>query len=124
MSDAALSFLLAAGGGLGACARHAVSELLVGERALRWSLATLWVNLAGSLLLGAATVLVVLPSGSVAEILLIGFCGGFTTFSSFAWQTRGQYRQRGALAAVANVVLNLGGCLLAFAAGLRLAGLA
>jgi len=87
---------------------------------------TLLVNLTGSFLLGAilgGDVLV--ADGGVGPTRLeafagIGFCGGLTTFSTFSLQnlsllSRGE---RGKLAG--NMVVAVGGCLLAAAGGYAL----
>lgn len=68
------------GGAIGAVARYAVSLAIE-----RRSLDTVAVNVSGSFLIG-----VVLGSnldGPVALALSVGFCGAFTTFSSFAVET-------------------------------------
>ncbi|MBV0924324.1 CrcB family protein [Halomicroarcula limicola] len=72
--------LVGFGGMAGALGRH-----LVGARLERNRADTLVVNVCGSVLLGA---LVVVPiTDSVALALGTGFCGAFTTFSSFAFET-------------------------------------
>lgn len=71
--------LVALGGAAGAMARHAVGLAVDGRRSL------LAVNVLGSLLLGAT---LAAPVGSKAALALgVGFCGAFTTFSSFAIET-------------------------------------
>ncbi|WP_254273161.1 fluoride efflux transporter FluC [Haloarcula marina] len=72
--------LVGVGGMTGALGRH-----LVGTRLERNRADTLAVNVLGSVLLGA---LVAAPVGeSVALAVGTGFCGAFTTFSSFAFET-------------------------------------
>lgn len=68
------------GGSIGALARYAVS-LAVERRALD----TLVVNVVGSFLLGI--VFGVDVGGIVTLGVAVGFCGAFTTFSSFAVET-------------------------------------
>jgi len=71
--------LVALGGAAGAMARHAVGLAVDGRQSL------LAVNVLGSLLLG---ITLAAPVGSRAALALgAGFCGAFTTFSSFAVET-------------------------------------
>ena len=74
--------LVALGGALGSVCRHLISKLSLGT--FPWG--TLTVNILGSLLIGLLTGLML--RGSVSPemklLLVTGFCGGFTTFSTFA----------------------------------------
>lgn len=107
----------AVGGGLGAVARHGLS-LAVNHRL---PLATLLVNILGSFALGAAVAIIAAESvGEGWEQAVFGFCGGFTTFSSFAYQTLDLHRRETLLHAAANIVLSLALCLAAFWLGLAL----
>ena len=69
-----IPFLVCLGASVGAPARFAVAQRLRGLRA------TLLVNVVGSALLG----LLVHPSASTAALVGTGFCGAFTTYSTFA----------------------------------------
>ncbi|QOS10493.1 putative fluoride ion transport protein CrcB [Haloferax gibbonsii] len=77
MSLSLLSAVLVGVGGMaGAVSRHTVDQRVVGK----WS--TVTVNVLGSVALGF---LVTSPVGDAAVALAgTGFCGAFTTFSSFA----------------------------------------
>jgi len=80
------SLAIAIGGALGALARHGASEWLP------WwspSLSTVGINLAGSLLLGLLVGWLPVTRAPLALRLglTVGFCGGFTTFSTFAYET-------------------------------------
>jgi len=116
---------IALGGALGTLARYAVDRAIV-VTATGFPWATFTVNIAGSLLLGVIVTLVTErwpPTRYVRPFAAIGFCGGFTTFSTLMVES--MYRtEHGAagvagLYLVASVVLGLG----AAAAGVRLARL-
>lgn len=101
-------FYVATGGALGAVARFAVSGWVqnLGRGAFPWG--TLFVNTAGSLLIGLLFGLSELTSVSPAARLLlaVGFLGGFTTFSTYSLETLNLLRDKETLLALANVGLN------------------
>lgn len=106
-----MTFLLVAlGAGVGAAVRFVTATHLDRGR----HLGTLLVNLAGSLVLGLLVGAGV--DGDALALLGTGFCGGLTTYSAFAVQTHDVGR-RSTTRAASYVVLTLGGCLLAAAAG-------
>lgn len=77
--------LLAVGGGgaLGSICRYALSYgLLAGQLLFGFPAGTFAVNAAGSLLIGI--LLEALDSQTASWLLVVGFCGGFTTFSTFS----------------------------------------
>lgn len=79
--------VVAAGGAAGAAARWGVGELIPrSDAGFPWS--TFVVNIVGCLVIGFATRWVV--RGSDAWLgAVVGVLGGFTTFSTFAVETRG-----------------------------------
>ncbi|VXC45043.1 fluoride efflux transporter FluC [Nocardioides sp. AX2bis] len=101
--------LVALGGAVGAPLRFVAAHHL--DRALPWG--TLLVNVLGSTLLGAFAALAL--GGSAYALLATGFCGGLTTWSSFAVQTHRIGGVRGTAYAVGTLVLSLLGCVVAFA---------
>ena len=74
--------LVALGGGLGSVCRYLVSRMV--ESSFPWG--TFAVNILGSLLIGLLVALVGkgIVSNEIKLLLVTGFCGGFTTFSTFA----------------------------------------
>lgn len=112
-----LTLAVALAAGAGAACRYVV-DLLVTRRwggGFPWG--TLLVNLSGSLLLG----LVAGGAGpGVGAVVGAGFCGGFTTLSTWAWESLALGLR--SWAGWAYVLGSLGGALLAAAAGLGLAG--
>lgn len=113
--------LLAVGGGLGTLARFGVGILaLPYSQSLPWG--TIVINVVGSFIIGLFGTLT-LNDGRfpVAEnirlFVMVGFCGGFTTFSSFSLQTLELLRGGALPRALANVVLSVALCLCAVALG-------
>ena len=111
MTELLAHVAFAVGGGLGAMARHGLSMAVTH----RFPLATLLVNIVGSFALGAAVAIITAQSVSDGwEQAAFGFCGGFTTFSSFAYQTLDLHRQETFVHVAANILLSLVLCLAAF----------
>jgi fluoride exporter len=87
---------------------------------------TVLINVIGSFVIGFFGTLT-LQSGKYAAsdnvrlFVMVGVCGGFTTFSSFSLQTFTLLQSGGWGRALANVVLSVALCLGAVAAGHRLA---
>ena len=112
--------LIALGGALGSVARALVGLSIQG----RFPWATLVVNVTGSLLIGwlMARLGALEPAAAARaqSFLVVGVCGGFTTFSAFSWQTLEQMLKGQWAAAIANVLLSVVLCLLAVWLGWRL----
>ncbi len=114
---------IAAGGAVGTLARYGTERVLV-VAPTRFPWATFTVNVAGSLVLGLIVTLVVErwpPTRFVRPFAAIGFCGGFTTFSTMAVETTQRIQHgRGGLAA-AYVLASLAAGVAAAALGMALA---
>ena len=85
---------------------------------------TFAVNVAGSLLLGLimeGTLRSTLLSPDLRFGLTVGFLGGFTTFSTFSYETVRLLEEGSLVAAGANVVLNVVACVAAALIGIYLA---
>lgn len=112
---------VAIGGAIGSVARALAGHFLPVGR-LPW--ATIIVNITGSLLIGWLIARLAPTSEETLRahsFWVVGVCGGFTTFSSFSWQTF-ELLQKGNWGAVlANVVLSVVLCLIATWLGWRLA---
>ena len=115
---------IAVGSALGGVARHGVGLFIAQRLGQLFPWGTLAVNVVGSALIGvcAASLMNGARSESIIrEFLMIGFLGGFTTFSAFSLQTF-QLMRDGKLAfALANVGGSLVLCLLAVWLGFALA---
>ena len=82
--------MVGAGGALGAIGRYLLSTWVysLAGRAFPWG--TLAVNLLGSLLIGFLSVWLlerVTLSAEMRALLMVGFLGAFTTFSTFSLET-------------------------------------
>lgn len=95
--------------------KHMVARLLLSARIetpLPWG--TFTVNVLGSFLLG---VLTGVGNHTIALLAGVGFCGAFTTYSTFAAETTALARSGHVAKALLNVALNLGFGLLAAVLG-------
>ena len=85
-------FLVAVGGALGSVARYLSSLALARWFGETFPWGTLFVNVAGSFIIGFYFILTA-PNGRLLVspdwriFITVGICGGFTTFSSFSLQT-------------------------------------
>ena len=88
--------LLALAGGLGAVARFVLDGTVSAGRAWRYPVGTTLINLTGSFLLGvlAGFVAGALVPGAAFLVLGTGFLGGYTTFSTAAYETVRLIEQR------------------------------
>lgn len=105
------------GGAAGSIARYALSYGLLGGCTLfGFPAGTFAVNILGSLLIGI--LLEGLSSTAAAWLLVIGFCGGFTTFSTFSADTVRLLRAGDYGPAAAYMILSVAICLAFTAAGM------
>lgn len=119
----ALAILVGLAASVGALARYLLDQAVSRrwESALPWG--TFVVNISGSCILGLLTGLAAhqgLPA-HVLTVLGTGICGGYTTFSTFSYETTRLAEDGSVLAAAGNIVGSLTAGLLAAAAGLGLA---
>ncbi len=113
--------IVMAGGALGTLARYAVSTVMAPlSRDLPWG--TIAINISGSFLIGLVGTLTLsggkyaLPE-TVRLFLMVGFCGGYTTFSAFSLQTLDLLRSGALGRAALNIGLSVLLCIAAVAAG-------
>jgi CrcB protein len=117
--------LIAVGGALGTLARYLISVAAVPfSHTLPWG--TILINVSGSFVIGFFGTLTLsqgrhpLPE-SARLFIMVGFCGGFTTFSSFSLQTLDLMRNGSLMRALINVVASVVLCVGAVAVGHALA---
>jgi fluoride exporter len=87
-----LYLAVAAGGALGTVARYFVSGLIANAFGQTFPWGTLIVNVTGSFVIGFFAAMTgpdgrLLVSGTTRQFVMVGICGGYTTFSSFSLQT-------------------------------------
>lgn len=107
-------FYIFLGGGIGASARYLVSNTVNHWTKLPFPYGTLTVNVFGSFLIG---LLLSFMEGKEVSflhwkvLLVTGFLGGFTTFSSFSYETLQLLQKSGFRPFSLNISLNLFLCL-------------
>ena len=121
MSPAASAALVAAGGG-GAVARFLLDRAVVDRTRGVFPWGTLVINVTGSLLLGLITGLAFHHglSKSAKIVLGTGFCGAYTTFSTFTFETMRLIEEGALTEAFRNVAATTVACGAAAALGLAL----
>lgn len=117
------AFLLAAA--VGACARYLLDGVVQGRTGGRFPWGTSVVNITGSFVLGVLTGLALhhalAPDAKL--VLGTGFCGSYTTFSTFTFEVVSLAEAGRTRAAIRCILVNASGGLLAAGAGLVVAGL-
>jgi fluoride exporter len=101
------------GGAAGSIWRYWWSGLVAQRFGETFPFGTLVVNVVGSILIGVCSGLLIHVSNSsiaiaLQQLLVIGVCGGLTTFSSFSLQTFSLIADGRWLPALANIVFSTG----------------
>ena len=109
-------FWVALGSAIGGAGRYWMSGLIAGQMGEVFPWGTIAVNVVGSFVIGAVAVLTgpegrLLVAGEARQFVMLGICGGFTTFSSFSLQTLNLARDGEWAWAGANIVLSVVLCL-------------
>lgn len=105
-------FLVGAGGFLGAVCRYLIGVLsfLFPLSVSFFPFLTLFINVLGSLIIGILVGLVDKSGFLTSNMILflkVGFCGGFTTFSSFALETSALLAEGRILIGVIYIILSV-----------------
>lgn len=111
-------FWIFLGGGLGSIARFAGSGVVARHFGETFPWGTLLVNVTGSFIIGFFATLSGpggrwLAAPAARQFVMLGFCGGYTTFSSFSLQTLNLARDGEWFRAGGNAVLSFALCLAA-----------
>ena len=121
-------FWVGLGGAIGSMARLWLGMQVALLTGLAFPWGTILVNIIGSLVIGFVATLtgpngrVVVPIEAQAFVM-VGLCGGFTTFSAFSLQTFELAREGRLIYAGANIVLSVVLCLISVTLGHWLAAL-
>jgi len=99
--------LVLIGGGVGALARYVAASAIMTRFGGKFPLGTLVINVTGSFLIGF--LMTMLTERFQLDprwrlLLVVGFLGGYTTFSSFEWETFTSVREGALWAGMLNVV--------------------
>jgi CrcB protein len=99
--------LVVIGGGTGALARYVAASAIMTRLGGKFPLGTLVINVTGSFLIGF--LMTILTERFKLDpnwrlLLVVGFLGGYTTFSSFEWETYSSVRDGGLWTGMLNVV--------------------
>jgi CrcB protein len=110
-------FLVAAGGAVGTAARYWLSGIVANAFGQTFPWGTLIINVTGSFIIGFFATLTgpdgrLLVGGGARQFVMVGLCGGYTTFSSFSLQTLNLVNDGEWLYAGGNVLGSVTLCLL------------
>jgi fluoride exporter len=118
-----LAFAVALVAGVGAVCRYVVDHVIQHQHDSVFPVGTFTINVTGSFVLGLTTGLVTHHglSTTAATVIGGGFCAGFTTFSTWMWETIALAETGALLEAAANLAGSLAVGLAAAALGFWLA---
>jgi CrcB protein len=122
MDELMMYFWISLGGALGTAGRYWCSGFVARTFGETFPWGTLIVNVSGSLIIGFFATLTgpdgrMFVGSTTRQFVMIGICGGYTTFSSFSLQTLNLINDGEWLSAGGNMVLSVALCLLAVWAG-------
>ena len=116
--------LISLGAIVGGNARYLISRFAAKALGPVFPYGTLFINVSGSLIVGFFMVWVserVLIDPRWRLLVVVGFCGAFTTFSSYAFETMAYFEQGQWLLMCSNILSNNILCLVGALAGMALA---
>lgn len=119
-----LVILIGLGGATGSISRYLASLMIHRLCGQAFPYGTLAVNAIGSFLIGFLLILLIDRFDGFAHhfrsFLVIGFLGGFTTFSAFSFETMNLIENNEILRAILNIFINVSMCLCLTWIGIKL----
>lgn len=116
--------LIALGGACGALSRYGIGRAVnIYLAQIHWPLGTFAVNIAGSFTIGAIYVLITEKSSLHADwryVLIVGFLGAFTTFSTFSLESVAMLEAGKIAMAMLYMVATLASCVIGCWLGMSL----
>ncbi len=108
---------IALGGALGTIGRFALSSFVAARFGDVFPWGTLIVNISGCFIIGFFAALTgpdgrILVSPDMRQFVMVGICGGYTTFSSFSLQTLNLMRSGDLMRAGGNVLFSVVACMI------------
>src|SRR2546423_6698425 len=112
--------LIALGGAAGSLLRYVLGRVVQGMSTSGFPIGTLFVNVSGCFIIGVLVrqFMNVQLTPESRALLIVGFCGGFTTFSTFSAETIGLIEGGEYARATSYVLLSVSLCLVATLAGM------
>ncbi|MDO6565242.1 fluoride efflux transporter CrcB [Amphritea sp. 1_MG-2023] len=112
---------VAAGGATGALARYWVSGILISNAQFKLPYGTMICNVLGSFLMGVGFVLIMEKariSPELRPLLMVGFLGAFTTFSTFSLEAVTMLQEGHIMSAAIYILMSVVLCMVALYSGL------
>lgn len=104
------------GSGLGGVCRYILSIFISHSTQFQFPIGTLLINLTGCFLMGLLAPILMhknqLYHDQLIYLILVGFLGGYTTFSTFSIDTLRLFNEKQIMTALLNMILSIFGCML------------
>jgi len=116
--------LIFIGGGLGSLVRFSIGKFIEQKINQPFPFGTLGVNILASIILGifvGMSEVKSLNNPNYKALIAIGFCGGFSTFSTFSNDTLQLIQNNRVVEALTNILLNVILCIFAIFGGITMA---